>query len=129
MAAEFIEHQEIKCVALSNQQLADRYQIIQDEWHTDEIQPKYSNVFTEDVLIKLGSDFDGQATLRSEFLEIKYIRDELRKQFHTDSAPKEENFTHFYLPVNVERIISTIKINKKISDREKCKLNPVDVVR
>jgi hypothetical protein len=33
MAAEFIEHQEIKCVALSNQQMVDRYCIISDEWH------------------------------------------------------------------------------------------------
>jgi DNA-directed RNA polymerase II subunit RPB1 len=48
--------------------------------------------------------------------------------FLDPSAPKEENFTHYYLPVNVERIISTIKINKKVSEREKCKLNPIDVV-
>lgn len=129
MAAEFIEHQEIKCVALSNQQLADRYQIIQDEWHSDEIQHKYAHVFSEDVLVVLGSDYEGQHTLRDEFFEVKKIRDDLRKQFLSASAPKEESFTHYYLPVNIERIASTIKINKKISDREKCRLNPVDVVK
>jgi hypothetical protein len=46
-----------------------------------------------------------------------------------DSAPKEEIFTHYYLVVNIERIISTIKINKKISEREKCRLNPIFVTK
>lgn len=67
--------------------------------------------------------------LRNEFLEIKKIRDELRKWFLTSEAKKEEAFTHYYLPVNIERIISTIKINKKISDREKCKLSPIYVLK
>lgn len=45
------------------------------------------------------------------------------------SAPKEENFTHYYLVVNIERLISSIKINRKIGDRGKCCLNPAEVVR
>lgn len=79
MAAEYIEHQEIKCVALSNAQLVERYQIIQDEWHADEVQTKYAQVFAEEVLVKLENDFAGQALLRDEFTEIRRIRDELRR--------------------------------------------------
>lgn len=67
--------------------------------------------------------------LINEFTEIKKIRDDLRKWFLTPEAKKEETFTHYYLPVNIERIINTIKINKKISDREKCKLSPIEVIK
>ena len=128
MAAEFIEHQEIKCVALSNAQLNERYCIISDEWQQDEIKTKYDHIFTDEVLMRLEMDYEGQATLRKEFEQISSTRDELRRLFLDPSAPKEENFTHYYLPVNVERIISTIKINKKVSEREKCRLNPIEVV-
>lgn len=67
--------------------------------------------------------------LKGEFDGIEKIRNELRRLFLVDSAPKEENFTHYYLVVNIERIISTIKINKKISEREKCRLSPIHVVQ
>lgn len=67
--------------------------------------------------------------MKGEFDDLRKIRDELRRLFLIDSAPKEEVFTHYYLVVNIERIISTIKINKKISDREKCRLNPIYVTR
>lgn len=67
--------------------------------------------------------------LKGEFEQIRKIRDELRRLFLVDSAPKEELFTHYYLPVNIERIISTIKINRKISDRERCQLNPIAVIK
>ncbi|CAD8085189.1 unnamed protein product [Paramecium sonneborni] len=129
MAAEFIEHQEIKCVNLSNQQLAEKYQLIQEQWFGSEIRMRYQNIFTEDVIDDIETDYDGQALLKGEFDEIKKIRDELRRLFLIDSAPKEEIFTHYYLVVNIERIISTIKINKKISDREKCRLNPITVTK
>ncbi len=74
------------------------------------------------------TDFDAQTLLRNEFNEIKKIRDELRRFFLTPEVKKEESFTHYYLPVNIERMISTIKINKKISDRDKCKLSPITVI-
>lgn len=67
--------------------------------------------------------------MKGEFDDLRKIRDELRRLFLIDSAPKEEVFTHYYLVVNIERIISTIKINKKISDREKCRLNPIHVTK
>ena len=46
-----------------------------------------------------------------------------------EAAIKEEQFTHFYLPVNLERIIQTLKINKKINSHDLCNLNPIEVVK
>ena len=53
----------------------------------------------------------------------------MRKIFLVPSAPKEELFTHYYLAINIERIISTIKINRKVSERDRCTLNPINVVK
>lgn len=47
----------------------------------------------------------------------------------TPDTKKKESFTHYYLPVNIERIINNLKINKNISNRrDKCELCPIQVI-